>query len=82
MRSLLLGRCSRLITTNALVKRAVKGVVSIVDDKIKAYQDTISALIVAFDQHTTVSIEKQVSRVLQGVEAIGMSSSADEVLTE
>lgn len=66
----------------ALVIRAVKGVLSVVDDKIKAYQDTIAALIVAFHQHTAVSIEKQVFRVLQGVEAIGMSSSVNEVLVK
>lgn len=53
-----------------------------IDDKIKLYQDTIAALIIAFDQHTIVSIEKQVLHVLQGVEAIGMSLLVDEILAE
>lgn len=55
---------------------------SVIDDKIKAYQDSIAGLIIAFDQHTIVSIEKQVFRVLQSVEAIGMSSSVDVNLAE
>ncbi|EIM84651.1 WD40 repeat-like protein [Stereum hirsutum FP-91666 SS1] len=64
---------------NSFFIRAVKGVLSVIDDKIKAYQDTIAALIVAFDQHTNVSVEKQVFRVLQVVETIGMSSSLQEL---
>lgn len=80
MRPLPFRHYPRLTTTYAPVIRAVKGVLSVIDDKIKAYQDTIASLIIAFDQHTTINIEKQVFRVLQGVESIGMSPSADEVL--
>lgn len=66
----------------APVIRAIKGVLSVIDDKIKAYQDAIAALIIAFDQHATIKIEKQVFRVLQGVETISMLSSVGQVLAE
>lgn len=64
------------------VLRAIKEMLSDIDDKIQAYKDTIAGLVIAFDQHAIVSIEKQVFRVLRGVETIGMFSSVLGAFTE